>query len=127
METIATQFLSHRVCTVYGVTIPFADGRAGMIAIKSDQPKSAIDLDAFFRYMRVRVPEYAIPKFVRFTQQIETTSTHKLIKYKLREDGFDPRKIEEDDRLFYFDKESAGYLNLDEEVFAKIEKGSIRF
>ena len=108
------------------MTIPFTDGRAGMIAIKSE-PKSAIDLDALLRHLQLRVPEYAIPKFVRCTSQIETTSTHKLIKYKLREEAFDLRLINPADRLFYLDKSVGAYLPLTEESFGQIQKGLIRF
>lgn len=131
VESIAAQFIKHQVCTVYGVSIPYTDGRAGMIAIKMADaaltPTAPIDLDEFHRYMKDRVPEYAIPKFVRFTSQIETTSTHKLIKWRLREEGFNLDAIGDDDVLWYFDKSTSRYRLLDEESWRKIQQGLIRF
>lgn len=122
IETIAAQFLNHRDCIVYGVLVPNTDGRAGMIAVSEP-----FDLAAFYQYLRTRVPEYAVPKFVRVTDQLQTTSTHKYIKYPLRETGFDLSKMAATDLCYYFDRATASYRRLDQDSFDKIQNGAIKF
>lgn len=128
VESIASQCLDHQLCTVYGVEIPDTDGRAGMIAIQSANPETdQTDLGAFYAYMKERVPEYAVPKLIRFTNQIETTSTHKLMKYQLRNEGFDLERIDSNDRLFYFDRQNVSYQPLTMDAYQRIMNGEIRF
>ena len=99
-----------------------------MIAIKCDDPSNdSIDFDAFHRYMCARLPEYAVPKFIRLTRDIETTSTHKLVKFRLREEGFNRGAMRDGDRLYYFDRNVSQYLPLTEECYERILKGFIRF
>lgn len=78
---------------VYGVEIPGADGRAGMAAVtladgaEFDEAGVADDL-------RAALPEYAVPLFVRIVEEVEHTSTYKFRKTELREEGFDPSRVD---------------------------------
>src|SRR6202030_4162849 len=81
---------------VYGVTVPGADGRAGMAALLVD---SGFDLATFRRQLVERVPDYARPLFLRIVRGIEITGTFKLKKQDLAVQGYDRTKI--DDALYF--------------------------
>jgi fatty-acyl-CoA synthase len=59
---------------VYGVNVPFADGRAGMAAIVVSD---AFDLDTFYQTAKERLAAYARPIFLRICAGIEATPTFK--------------------------------------------------
>lgn len=73
---------------VYGVEIPHCDGKAGMAAINL---KKDVDFNwqEFENYMKRELPAYAVPIFIRFEDQLEYTSTFKVIKSKFKNEGFE--------------------------------------
>ena len=73
---------------VYGVEIPGTNGRAGMAALHLQE--QSFDLDAFSTHVEEALPGYARPIFLRIQHDQETTSTFKLVKKTLREEGYDP-------------------------------------
>ncbi|KAF9404534.1 hypothetical protein BGZ94_004113 [Podila epigama] len=105
-------------CTVYGVTVPGQDGRAGMAALvlkesivrpTDDGEQSAIvdevALEAFMErlsaHARKALPGYATPRFVRICEQaLDITGTFKNRKVEYKKDGFDPTKVQE--RLYWW-------------------------
>jgi fatty-acyl-CoA synthase len=105
--------------TAYGVTIPGADGRAGMATLVI---APGFDLKLLHARLTALLPSYARPLFLRISAEIEATETFKQKKALLARDGFDPGKIE--DQL-YFDN-GAAYVPLDASLFAKINADEIR-
>lgn len=91
VEEIVAAYPGVQECTVYGVQVPGADGRAGMAMLVLDDATS-FDWGGFARYLEPRLPSYARPLFVRVGGAIETTGTFKYRKVDLREAGFDPAK-----------------------------------
>ena len=79
-------------CTVYGVEMPDADGRAGMAAVVLAGGRE-FDGKAFAEHLRSTLPHYAVPVFVRLVDHLETTSTNKIRKTDLREEGYDPDRV----------------------------------
>ena len=73
--------------TIYGVTIPGNEGRAGMATIVM-QPGQSFDPSAFFRLARERLPSYAVPVFVRIAVDTDITPTFKLRKVDLQKLGY---------------------------------------
>lgn len=126
VESIASKILGNRLCSVYGVSVPQCDGRAGMIAIEHDSSKP-INLEYLCTNFKEQLPEYAVPKFVRLTKNIETTSTFKLVKYQLQKEGIDPSKIDNSDQLFFYDKQKDSYRILDNDAYQLIKEASIKF
>lgn len=106
---------------VYGVTVPGADGRAGMAALVVD---SGFDLATFRRQLVARLPDYARPLFLRIVRGIEITGTFKLKKQELAAQGYDRTKI--DDALYFDDRQQQAYRTLDESAYAKIQGGNLR-
>jgi fatty-acyl-CoA synthase len=107
---------------VYGVAVPGADGRAGMAAIVADDN---FDLPGAGADFGTRLPEYARPLFVRLCPRIATTGTFKPQKQALAREGFDPRAVS--DPLFVYDRSRNGFMPLDGERFAAIQRGEMRF
>jgi fatty-acyl-CoA synthase len=107
--------------TTYGVTVPGADGRAGMVAIVTDD---RFDLGEFRDHLARRLPAYACPAFVRICTALDNTETFKQKKQDLIRAGFDPGRIT--DPLFFRDPKSGAFLILDAACYARISEGRIR-
>lgn len=74
-------------CTVFGVEVPGAGGRAGMAALqlKADHEFDGKEVaDAFYAHL----PVYAVPLFVRVVSELAHTSTFKSQKVDLRKQGY---------------------------------------
>jgi len=106
---------------VYGVEVPGYDGRAGMASIVSDTPP---DLEKLKAFLDKELPHYARPVFLRLSRESETTSTFKFKKTNLVKAGFDPERISEP--VYYCNPQTKAYEQLDAEIFAQINNGTIR-
>ena len=115
-EVLAT-FPGLAIVNVYGVAVAGAEGRAGMAALVL-QPGVAFDGAAFFAFTARRLPPYAVPLFVRLTPEADVTSTFKLRKLQLQEDGYDPARIR--DPLFVRDEARGTYTVLTPEIHARL-------
>ncbi len=109
--------------SVYGVTVPHAEGRAGMAAIRM-RPGRAFDGGAVARQLGRVLPAYAVPLFVRIVKDQDTTGTFKLRKVELKRDGFDPNVI--DDPLYGLLDRGRGYETLTPALFRRIQSGSLK-
>jgi fatty-acyl-CoA synthase len=109
-----------REVIAYGVPVPGADGKAGMITLVVDGRFSAKD---FAAYADEQLPAYARPVFIRLAKTLETTGTFKYRKIDLVADGFDPGKV---DGALYVRGGKSGYQKLSPEAFLAIQNGSNR-
>lgn len=107
--------------TTYGVSIPGADGRAGMSAIVVNE---GFDIEALPAHLAQRLPVYARPVFIRISRELDATETFKQKKGELAREGFDPGAIK--DPMFMLDPKSGAYVALDARTFAQIVDGMIR-
>lgn len=105
----------------YGVTVPGADGRAGMAAILVDH---CFDLKTLSEHLTQRLPPFAHPVFVRISDMLEATETFKQKKQQLIREGFDPTR--NNDVLYFRDPASTTYRSLAAEDFSNIAQGIIR-
>ncbi|MDZ7669760.1 MAG: long-chain-acyl-CoA synthetase [Gammaproteobacteria bacterium] len=122
---IINGFSQVRFCNVFGVEVPGADGRAGMAAITLDEEVDELDLDAFSEYVNRQLPSYARPVFLRVEPDVDVTVTFKLLKNKLREEGYDPDKVS--DPLYVMKPGSSRYEPLDRDYAATIARGEAGF
>jgi fatty-acyl-CoA synthase len=106
---------------VYGVSVPGADGRAGMAALVT---RADFDLKAFHAHVAASLPDFARPKFLRLISRFESTTTFKPKKQELMRAGFDPARIP--DPLYFDDPRSNAYMPLDAARYADIAVGLIR-
>ena len=122
IENTASKIIKNLQVACYGVEIPGAEGRAGMIAIVHQDDINLADL---CRELQERLPTYAVPLFVRVVEKLEYTATEKIIKRKLREETFDIKHIV--DPLYFMDPVSKTYIPLTEDVYKKIIDKEYRF
>jgi fatty-acyl-CoA synthase len=112
-----------QVCevSVYGVKIPGQEGAAGMAAIVCEGEWDESDLS---KHIEEKLPYYARPLFLRRCKELPKTSTMKLIKYTLRNDGFDPTKVP--DPIYFWDRALNRYVPLEEDLYADICNGNVK-
>lgn len=108
---------------VFGVEIPGADGRVGMVALALCEG-AVFRPQAFWEHAQSLAP-YARPAFVRLVSAAALTATFKLKKADLLRDGFDPTLT--DDLLFYRDDARRSYEPLDRAAHEAICSGKLRF
>jgi fatty-acyl-CoA synthase len=106
---------------VYGVRVPGRDGRAGMATVAAQQ---GFDLTAFREHLAQRLPDYARPVFVRLRADIETTTTFKIRKVDLVQQGFDPRTIS--DPIYVNDPAAKSFVRVDTALYDQIVDGKVR-
>jgi fatty-acyl-CoA synthase len=111
--------ISH--ASVYGVAIPFTDGRAGMAALVAER---ALDLHAFRRYLTDRLPRYALPLFLRIRDEMKVTETWKYSKIDLVEDGYDPAATA--DAIYFNDPETNAFVRVDRALYDRLQTGGVR-
>jgi fatty-acyl-CoA synthase len=106
---------------VYGVSVPGADGRAGMAALVAGE---GFDLAELRRALVERLPAYARPLFLRIVTGLELTGTFKLRKQELALEGYDPVRVR--DALYVDDPARAVYVPLDSQMHARLLAGTLR-
>jgi fatty-acyl-CoA synthase len=128
-ENVATTEVSAALCdapgvlaaSVYGVSAPGAEGRAGMATLVVTPD---FDVDGLAGRLAARLPDYARPVFLRLTRELAMTETFKQKKARSAAEGFDPAGT--DDPLFYYDRAAMRYAPLDRPAFERIAAGLIR-
>jgi fatty-acyl-CoA synthase len=104
------------------VTIPGADGRAGMAAIVAD---CDLDLCALRAHLKARLPDYARPVFLRISRELSTTATFKFTKNDLIHQSYDPRAAS--DPIYVGWRGGETFEPLDERLHERIQTGTVRF
>ncbi|XP_034050895.1 very long-chain acyl-CoA synthetase-like [Thalassophryne amazonica] len=107
---------------VYGVNVPGHEGRIGMATLKLKE-NMEFDRKATYEYVKVYLPTYARPRFIRIQDVLAVTGTFKQMKVKLREEGFNPAVIT--DTLFFL-QDNQGYIPMTQQIFDSIHNGLIR-
>ncbi|MHA1884311.1 MAG: long-chain-acyl-CoA synthetase [Promethearchaeota archaeon] len=125
VETIINSFDQVLISTVYGVQIPGTEGRAGMAAIVPRTSVEDFNLKDLTDLLTKNLPHYGIPIFLRFKPELKTTSTFKLKKVKLKKEGFDPDKI--DDQMYILLPNESDFTPLTQEKYENIQSRSYKF
>ena len=74
-------------CAVYGVSVPGADGKAGMAAVVVKEGR-VFDAASVAEHVTRDLPSYAVPLFIRIVDSLEHTSTFKSRKVDLQREGY---------------------------------------
>jgi fatty-acyl-CoA synthase len=128
-ENVAASEVSEAICSlpgvkqanVYGVTIPGAEGRAGMAAVVLD---GELNLSAFRAGLISRLPGYACPLFLRIRNEMELTTTFKYTRTDLVRQGYNPAAVE--DVIYFNHPEREAFVPLDKALYERIENSRIR-
>ncbi|EDO43421.1 predicted protein [Nematostella vectensis] len=122
VESIASKFVGLRDVVVYGVEVPGAEGKAGMMAIVDTE--NSLELDDLACQFKTALPSYARPRFVRVMKAVDLTGTFKFQKFKLKKEGFDIGHVK--DPLYYLDIKTGSYLPLDSKKYQLILDEKLR-
>ena len=127
VSDIVSQHKDVDFCVVYGVEIPGTDGRAGMAAIDLAEGRTLanMDLAGLSTHIRMNLPVYAQPIFIRILKELPTTTTHKLQKNRLQEDAFHLDQVLDD--LLVLKPSSEKYTLLDADFYDQIVARGVRF
>ena len=109
------------MANVYGVEVPGAEGRAGMVAFVLEKGRD-LDLDAFDELVEAELPSYARPVFLRVQRAMATTGTFKLLKGELREQAYHLDKVGQDE-IYVRKPHSTKYERLDAGFYKDIVAG----
>ena len=128
-ENVSTEEVAEAICdypgilqaNVYGVTVPGAEGRAGMAMLVA---KAGLDLAAFRIHLSNRLPYYAHPLFLRLRGEMEITGTFKYKKTDLMREGFDPAAA--NDVIYFNDRQLGAFIQVDAELYSRIQSGQVR-
>ena len=125
VEDILSSFNRIEHSSVYGVKIPETNGRAGMASIIITEGSEKFDFNDLLSVLKTNLPQYAIPKFIRFLSELSTTGTFKIKKYKMKEEGFDIKKTS--DPIYVLLPGSKEYTRLTDNIYNNIGRGIYPF
>jgi len=109
----------------YGVEIPHTNGRAGMASVRLNCDIAAFDFQALLAELRQDLPPYAIPLFLRISDNVEKTGTFKHKKAPLKTAGFDIQQVK--DPVYVWLPGTDTYVRLTQEIHEAILAGHYRF
>ncbi|MFW9896416.1 MAG: long-chain-acyl-CoA synthetase [Candidatus Thorarchaeota archaeon] len=118
VEELLNTFEQISMSCVYGVKIPFTDGRAGMSAVVSSSNAKDFDFTKLLKFLTDNLAPYAIPLFLRFKSGLSTTQTYKFKKLDLKDEGFNLQNIE--DPIFILLPDESEYQPMTKEIYEKI-------
>lgn len=107
-------------CTVYGVEIEGAGGRAGMAAVKLNDGDD-FDGKSLAATLYDKLPGYAVPLFIRVVDELAQTSTFKSQKVDLRKQGFNVEEIE--DPIYVLAGRDEGYVEFYDDYPEEVKAG----
>ncbi|XP_063782377.1 long-chain fatty acid transport protein 2-like isoform X2 [Pseudophryne corroboree] len=102
---------------VYGVPVPYHEGRIGMVSIKLKEGQS-FNGEKLYKQVSEYLPTYARPRFVRIQDTMEVTGTYKQRKVELVKEGFNPLTIK--DPLYFLDDSIERYKPMDSMIYNAI-------
>ena len=126
VETVVNSFEQVELSSVYGVLIPNTEGRAGMVSLKSTVHSTKdFNFDSFLNLLQKSLPEYAIPKFIRFKSEFSTTATLKIQKTELKKEGYAISKIL--DPIYVLLPPGKTFNRLTQVIYKKIQDAKFNF
>ncbi|HEV2202021.1 MAG TPA: long-chain-acyl-CoA synthetase [Bryobacteraceae bacterium] len=128
-ENVATSEVEEVICAfpgiqqacVYGVAVPGAEGRAGMAMLVTNDE---LDIGALRAHLIDRLPDYAVPLFLRTRYEMEVSATFKYQRNVLVRQGYDP--IATSDLIYFNHKERREFVRLDHRLYEHIQLRKIR-
>ena len=124
VETIISSLIGMDECVCYGVEVPGHEGRACMVSIVEDK-NLALDLQTLLKEMKVKLPFFAVPMFIRMISQVDYTATFKLQKMQLKRQAFDLDQI--NDKVYLLNSKRDSYELLNKNTLEDIRQCNVRF
>ena len=119
VEAVINEFDQVEMSCVYGVLLPNTEGRAGMVSLVTNSHSNEdFNFPGFYSMLQEKLPEYAVPKLIRFAPELNTTATLKIQKGGLKREGYDITKLT--DPIYVLLPSNSGYILLTEEIYTQI-------
>lgn len=117
--------------SVYGVSVPNADGRCGCatVVLQSGVDPTALNRAGLAAHVRSRLPRYAVPVFLRVTPQLAYTGTFKIQKGQAKREGIDLDLIEKsgsNDVVLWLPPDAAEYKPYRREDWEALRSGRLK-
>jgi fatty-acyl-CoA synthase len=116
-------------CTVFGVEVEGAGGRAGMAAVQLKEGEE-FDGKALAKAVYDKLPSYAMPLFVRVVKELAHTSTFKSQKVDLRKEGYggstgegDEDDVKVEDPIYVLSGRDEGYIEFYDDYPKEVADG----
>ncbi|CAH8595461.1 unnamed protein product [Schistosoma turkestanicum] len=128
VERVLDQAIGTLTGTVYGVSVPGTEGKAGMaaIALEESQLNSVEEEEKLVKRINqectTHLPPYARPIFLRLCQNLAMTSTFKICKTEISRLGFDPN-INPNDHVYFLNPQTKAYEKINTQLFHDINHG----
>lgn len=119
VESILNSYESIDMSAVYGVSIPSAEGNAGMATIKLN-PSLKFDSEDFSRFIVEVFPSYSIPIFIRFRDELELTGPLKIKKTDLKREAYDINAIK--DQMLMWNSNEKKYVTFTNTLYQELMK-----
>jgi citronellyl-CoA synthetase len=113
------------IANVYGVDVPAAEGKAGMVSLALKDGVSFNSVE-FSQFVRDKLPHFAQPVFVRIQADLDTTGTFKLVKGELRKQAYNLAEVG-DDAIYVMLPKTSEYRLLDQSIVETITSGAAGF
>lgn len=85
--------------------------------------ESTIDLKQLDEGLKLKLPSYARPLFVRILTQVPLTGTYKLKKKDLQTESFNPNLVK--DKIYFYDSRTKQFELITTELFNEIQNGTV--
>ncbi|KAI0186249.1 fatty acid transporter [Xylaria flabelliformis] len=111
--------------TVYGISLPGHDGKAGMAAVYvNPEASTSFDYGGLLKHARAHLPRYAVPIFLRQLSERSATHNNKQDKVPLKKSGIDPAQMN-GDLLFWISDNGKGdkYVPFTSREFDSLQTG----
>ncbi|WP_211824701.1 long-chain-acyl-CoA synthetase [Kistimonas asteriae] len=125
VEAAFTSFSAIEHAVTYGISLPGADGRAGMTALVVSETEENLNLEALTQHVCRQLPGYAIPLFLRICDSQQMTTTFKYQKTTLKKEGFDTSQF--NDPVLALLPGNQHYQPLKTKDLEQIHAGKVRF
>ena len=118
---------------MYGVRLPNHEGRAGCAAIQiSPDARQTFDYTALARFVRSKLPKYAVPLFLRIVENPTHIHNHKQNKVPLRDEGVNIALLGtkspegKDDHFLWIAPGDESYSPYGQREWEQLSTGSVR-
>ncbi|KAK6099570.1 hypothetical protein MT418_000977 [Batrachochytrium dendrobatidis] len=125
VQKVVGAFCGIDEANVYGIKIPYADGRAGMasIVLSPDLKPTDFPFAAFTEHLEQHLPVYARPLFIRLTSNAHTvTSTLKFVKFVYVQEGY---RCNSNDTVYMYRAAKKSWQHVDKSVADEIDAHGI--
>ncbi|MDO7897629.1 long-chain-acyl-CoA synthetase [Pseudomonas citrulli] len=126
VENVLLQHPQVAEAVAYGVEIQGTNGRAGMAAITPSESLATLDFSELLQFLHGKLPTYAVPLFLRIKVKMDTTSTFKYQKGRLKADAFDPCAAG-DEPVYAWLPGATTYVRVDRSLAEQIQAGRWRY